>query len=272
VELCAVVNLDTVVSVGIWASGIGMSAVGVEMTINPPGDHKWLKWRYRVTFIALGIIFIGFSLWQNDRTEWEKKREADNRTQEQLTNEGNQRYMQGRLDSMSKMLGTLVTNSDPKQLANALRALVVASILKRTPTQSNLSNAQVKDAAHALTQKLRQLQQQMSQESEALYSNLDNLAQAPITTPDIESSMMSVAGEGRRKLAEFSAKNETRFGQVREDCINMVGLLQDRTPQPLPMPNETVSKALFGSLTGSNPVGEVADYIDQLANLVPVNR
>jgi hypothetical protein len=262
------VNIGTTLSVAIWATGILMTAVGIEMSLIPPTKH-YQRWAFRGVFFFLGLTFIVANLWQSSGLRSEHDQEQLRRHQEQLTNEGYQRYMQGQLDSQSKMLGTLIANSDPKQLANALRALVLASILKQTPTQSNLSNAQVKDAAHALTQKLHQLQQQMSQESEALYAKL---AQAPITTPDIETSMISSAAEGRRELAELSVKNETRFGQVRGDCINTIGLLQDRTPQPLPIPNETVSKALFGSLTGSNPVGEVADYIDQLANLVPVNR
>ena len=50
-------------------------------------------------------------------------------------------------------------------------------------------------------------------------------------------------------------------------------MLQNRVPPPQPIPSELVSIVLStGPLAGPNPVGAVADYIDQLADLLPVTR
>jgi hypothetical protein len=125
-------NVDLLISVGIWVTGVGMSALGIEMTINPPSDKN--KWLYRGIFILLGVAFVALSVWQFDRTDKENKRAAFEHQQEQLRNEGNIKYMQGQLDTQSKLLGMVVTNSDPKQLAVLLRnsAADKSTLKKRT--------------------------------------------------------------------------------------------------------------------------------------------
>ena len=75
-------NADLFISVGIWVTGVGMSAVGIEMTINPPS--KETKWLYRSSFIVMGLVFVGFSIWQFDRADRESKRLANEHQQEQL--------------------------------------------------------------------------------------------------------------------------------------------------------------------------------------------
>jgi hypothetical protein len=66
---------------------------------------------------------IGFSLWQDDIGKKEKKAESDRHTQEQISNEGNIKYMQGQLDSIGMMIGELGEGrSDPglTKLADAI--------------------------------------------------------------------------------------------------------------------------------------------------------
>jgi len=124
------VNVDLVISVGIWATGVGMSAVGIEMTLNPPSEKT--KWGYRGAFILMGVVFVGLGVWQFDRTEKESKRLATEHQQEQLRNEGNIKYMQGQLDSVNKLLAGLTANSDPKQIATLLAGMnVQRSTLKK---------------------------------------------------------------------------------------------------------------------------------------------
>jgi hypothetical protein len=124
------VNIDLLISVGIWITGVGMSAVGIEMTINPPSVTT--KWAYRGAFILMGVAFIGLSVWQFDRADWESKRLAGEHLQEQLRNEGNIKYMQGQLDSVNKLLAGLTDNSDPKQIALLLSGMnVQRSTLKK---------------------------------------------------------------------------------------------------------------------------------------------
>jgi hypothetical protein len=126
------VKVDLLISVGIWVTGVGMSAVGIEMTINPPSDKT--KWWYRAAFIVMGIAFVGLGVWQFDRTDKETKRLAADHQQEQLRNEGDIKYMQGQLDTQNKLLAGVVANSDPKQLAALLRGSATdkSTLKKRT--------------------------------------------------------------------------------------------------------------------------------------------
>jgi hypothetical protein len=114
-------NLSLLIYVGIWVTGIGMSAVGIEMTMNPPTDKT--KWRYRATFIFMGLTFFCLEVWQYARVESESKRLAHEHQEEQLRNEGNLKYMQGQLDSQNKLLTALTANSDPKQVAQLLTGM-----------------------------------------------------------------------------------------------------------------------------------------------------
>jgi hypothetical protein len=125
-------SVDLLISVGIWVAGVGMSFVGIEMTIHPPNDKN--KWFYRGIFILMGIAFVGLSVWQFDRTDKENKRLAAAHQQEQVRNEGNIKYMEGQLDTQSKLLGMVVANSDPKQLAALLRGPATdrSTLKKRT--------------------------------------------------------------------------------------------------------------------------------------------
>jgi hypothetical protein len=115
-------NVDLLISVGIWVAGVGMSAVGIEMTINPPNQPRKI-WLYRGSFIVLGIAFVGLSIWQFDRADKESKRAATEHQQEQVRSEGNIKYMQGQLDTQNKLLGMIATNSDPKQVASLLAGM-----------------------------------------------------------------------------------------------------------------------------------------------------
>jgi hypothetical protein len=105
------VNVDLLISVGIWASGVGMSLVGIEMTINPPSDKS--KWWYRSSFALLGLVFVGLSILQFDRTDKEAKRQSRIRQEERLQDVGNTRETQGEIRGIYDVLNKLSANSDP---------------------------------------------------------------------------------------------------------------------------------------------------------------
>ena len=114
------VNVDTAISVAIWATGIGMTSVGIEMTVTPP-TKSYQKWLYRSIFAVFGLVFIGANLWQSSRTQTEKQTEIAERHAEEVRNEGNIRYVEGQLDTMTKILHDLAMNSTPQQWMTALR-------------------------------------------------------------------------------------------------------------------------------------------------------
>jgi hypothetical protein len=118
-------NIDLAISVGIWTAGVGMSLVGIEMTIHPPNDSSpHLKWWYRGSFILLGVLFVGLSIWQFERAAAESLRSAHEHQEEQIRNEGNIKFVQGQLDAMTKVLGGLSTNSNPQTTISALKGIL----------------------------------------------------------------------------------------------------------------------------------------------------
>jgi len=113
-------HLDLAISLVILISGIGMTAVGIEMTINPPNAIN--KWWYRAIFLALGIVFVCSSRWQENRSDQRHTSEQVAHAQEQANYEAHLEYVQGQLDSMTKILGTLAANSSRQSLVAAIRA------------------------------------------------------------------------------------------------------------------------------------------------------
>jgi len=101
-----------------------MSAVGIEMTINPPTEGTNKKWWYRSTFITLGLAFVGLSIWQSDRLERKEAIASSQHQAEQVRNEGNLKFVQGQLDSINKVLGNMSNSNNPQQTAAMLKELL----------------------------------------------------------------------------------------------------------------------------------------------------
>ena len=115
--------MDLFISIVIWASGVGMTWVGIQMANHPPTTNR-AKRVYLSIFGFLGIAFVCFSIWQFERTEQTAYKQQNDHQQEQLTNEGHQKYMQSQLDSLNGMMSNLLRNSTPEQIAAAVRGLV----------------------------------------------------------------------------------------------------------------------------------------------------
>jgi len=161
------VNLDFAISAGIWVTGLGMSAIGIEMTIRPPTEeHKQRKWVYRGLFVFLGLAFIALNGWQFVRNDQAEQRRQDDHTQEQIRNEGDLKYMQGQLDSMNKVLGNLSANSDPRQVVSALRSVLLTAQNER-PALQKMSNKKLRDVVIAFANQLRGLNARYGRQEEA---------------------------------------------------------------------------------------------------------
>lgn len=154
------INPDLLISLGIGLCGVGMTAIGIETTLRPPTD-KTKRW-YRGAFIFLGGMFICLSILQFDRADKENKRQADQRTQEQLRNEGNLRYMQGQLDTQNGLLKILTVNSTPQQWAAAIKGVVAPATQKTTTPKtrlSEISNAALREIGIKQAQAIRVIAQ-----------------------------------------------------------------------------------------------------------------
>lgn len=141
---------------------------------------------------------------------------------------------------------------------------------KHTEAAADLSNAQVHDMAVDLSIRLRQFQRQMTQEESMAMANQWRMIQQAGEDKD---AIRKADIDLQRNDEERRAKYDQMFGPLRAESKNMINLLRYRVPPPQPLPNELVSINLYSSIMmGPGVPGAVADYIDQLADLLRVKR
>ncbi len=256
------VNPDLLISVGIWVSGVGMSAVGIEMTVRPPNEQS--KWWYRGIFISLGLMFVGLGVWQFDRADKESKRQAEAHQQEQLRNEGNLKFVQGQLDSISKVLGTLSSNSNSSQTLAALRA-VLPTITSGRPAIELMSNKQLRikviefcKQLRELVERHRQQQTQVSTQEQGAMSEVMPFDRA--LTEEERKKANKIWSDYTQRISDV----EIRFQREYEDQFSVSArmyrdeLLRRLGPQPPEMTHP------FGWASS-----EVAEYLERLARKLP---
>lgn len=245
------VNVDMVLSVAIWASGVGMSAVGVEVTIHPPQpEEEKKKWAFRGAFIILGAIFIAASLWQSDRADRETKQANADHVAEQLRNEGNIKYLQGQLDSQNALLKTLAANSTPKQWAAALKAIpsVASPVPIRRPISpttrfANVSNASLRDMGIKLAQQIR----------EAAHKADQVLTEQPQDAVRVRHAMQEA-------LWEYTSKYQADAIVLREEIMSRLPLIQ----------RLNYEDSLYQYANNATVLEEVATDLESLAKRLPL--
>jgi hypothetical protein len=99
-----------------------------------PGKKNLEMWYWISGFMFLFLFSIILAFVQQIRAT-AKERATEQKTQQvELRSRGEVKYMEGQLDTMNRVLGTLATNSDPKQNALLFKALLSASSTsKRDP-------------------------------------------------------------------------------------------------------------------------------------------
>jgi len=134
--------------------------------------------------------------------------------------------------------------------------------------QSQYTNEQIKDSAMALSRRLREFQRQMNDDdSRASDLWMKRMAAGSKKKKKQEEAMEAM----RRDREKLRAQHEQSFGPLRAESKNIIFHLSNRVPAPQPIPNPLLKFALFNG-AGPNPAYVIADYIDQLALLVPVKR
>ncbi len=140
---------------------------------------------------------------------------------------------------------------------------------------SGYTNAQIKDSALALARRMRQLQREQNRkQSQLLLDFQQQLANSPKHKKAlVEEWNRQQQAEMTKRMMEIDSETETRFGPLRAEARTIIFHLNNRVPAPEPIPSVLVSIALStGPLAGPDPISNVADYIEQLAQLVPVSR
>jgi hypothetical protein len=120
---------------------------------------------------------------------------------------------------------------------------------------SDMSNEQLKDSALALSRRIRAVQEELN-------NNIFRATSRPSATPQ----------EIGQNEVEILNRAESQFGPLRAEAQNVIFHLRNRVPPPQPFPSELVRFCLSGRCAGPSPFSGVADYVDQLAYLVPDSR
>jgi hypothetical protein len=262
-------NVDLLISVGIWFSGVGMSAVGIEMTINPPtadstGNKKW--W-YRSTFIVLGLAFIGLSIWQSDRLQQKEIVASSQHQTEQVRNEGNLKYMQGQLDSINKVLGTISGNNSPQQTAAILKSILPHIETDGKSALEKMSRKELRSKVLEFANQMRELSGRYFQQEE----NASLTAQAEMRT--VSNDDKTKRDEMWNKSIQQSIQRSNQFGlDFKEQYLGSAVSYRDELLRRLgPQPPETGLNrpmALEGWIAPMS-VDATAMFLEKLARNLP---
>jgi hypothetical protein len=248
------INADLAISVGIWGTGVGMSAIGIEMTINPPTNIT--KWWFRAIFIALGLAFVGLSIWQFARTEREDKRKTIEHEQEQLRNEGNLKFMQGQLYSIQSIVADMSKSGLPG-LKEFAAAVTKALSQERVPgpTKKELCARALAVASH-----LRDMQSRYRVE-DGRASDQTFAAMVATKTPEERSQIWS---KGQQIRSQIDSRYEYELGQTLGEIIYVKDALKEKLPAA-PEPDLEVRVVFQGHLAGADPLTHAANYFDVMA-------
>jgi hypothetical protein len=103
-----------------------------------PGTRNLERSLWVCGFLALFLLSIVLSFIQQVRNTTQQRAADGKAAQAELKSTGDIKYMQGELDSINKVLGTLSANSDPKQTAAILKGIMPA-IPSGSPRQESNS-------------------------------------------------------------------------------------------------------------------------------------
>jgi hypothetical protein len=267
VEVRAMVKIDLFISIGIVVAGVGMSLVGIEMTIHPPDAKSQAKW-YRGSFIILGLVFIGLNIWQFERAAVETQRLADKHQEEQIRNEGNIKFVQGQLDTMTKALSGLSANSSPQQILSVLKQIRPSGV--EPPAIQRMTHSQLREKVIAFANELRKL-------------NVDQRRDSMSESMALQQRLREAPADQRKVISQDNTNQMLRFNNEQSLFIstNYVGpateyrdeLLRRLGPQE---PNEEEVHMYFWYMGGaglnnlsSNNLAPTAEYLERLARMLP---
>jgi len=265
-EVCVVVNIDLLISTGLWLSGLGMTGLGVEMTLDRRAPER--KMVYRFAFCALGAIFIALSYKQSDISEKRARELAEKHQQEELRSEGNVKYVQGQLDSVNKVLGILAANSDPKQVAAALNGILPKTIASaptglQPPAIERMTNKQLRDQIIDFCGQLRQfVKQQDDRETTANNSFREQERAAKDQTERqklFQEEIHSFEYRHNQMKYDFNSKYKASAIMYRDELIRRLG------PQPPASTTGRETAALDSDFVDTRFLDDTAAYLENLA-------
>jgi hypothetical protein len=204
----------------------------------PDAESYTRRRRWFIAFILLGVLGIGFAVWQqvrvtaqqkyaDDEARAKQKREEEIARETQSRLEGDKKYTQGQLDSINKVLNGLVQSPKGNEnyreiIAAVLAATSSAASKSNTPTGlKGLTNAQLRDKANEVAKRI---------------DAIDNQYELDMGATEIRNNI-----NFRAALLAAEARESQNFSQIRPETQIVYEELLLRLPPEVATPTQPQS-------------------------------
>lgn len=235
---------------------------GILATKALPDDKRRERSRWIALFVVLVLIAIILAFIQQVKVTREKQEAEAKAASNEKALFGENKFTQGQLDSINKVLSSLVsgTTHDSTFTKDVIKALASTSKIASASAEHAFSNSQLRDSAIDLARRLRALQTSFDDASEKIMMERPG----KLTTRD-EWAKFNAARDEKETL--LRGKFEEDFVPLRAEAINMRSQLLNRLPAQ--EENADVNRMLkYGALAGPHPLYELATYYEKLARLL----
>jgi len=241
-----------------------------------PKDKRLEQGLWTALFVGLALIAIGLAFVQQVRitTQQTNADEVANKRQSAL--EGTNRYTQGQLDSITKVLTSLVSSgSSNNDYKTTLRALLASAATRNVPPVNGpvglkgLSNAELRDQALKMVTAIRTVEQQYEEEDSRL---MNQNRFDPSKDKAYNDSLWSGYTQAMNAVHQ---REVSRWEPLHVQCGLLITEITSRLPPAeVPVDPEGVVKMTteYDMLAGAYPLKSLAGYLEKLALLLPQQR
>jgi hypothetical protein len=222
-----------------------------------PNAKQGERYIWFSVLIVICLLGIGLSFWQQVRSTNVQKTVEEAEHAKELKLEGENRYTQGQLDSINKVLTSVVSNSGGASQKEFIRALLTATALAGGKPQApvglkGLSNKDLRDRVYEIAGKIDIIERQYEEQS---------------------------SPEGGRIDPELATAHEGQsFAMIRPEAQIVYEELLSRLPSEaspsstLDMDSVKTRLAMeTGQLAGAYPLRSVSAYLRKLATLLTLS-
>ena len=236
-----------------------------------PGEPEKRRKKIVLWSVIFGALFI-FSVllagYQQVRATSQQRETEQKAAQEKLLSEGEVKYTQGQLDSINKILASVVQQGGAESrsleaalVKGALGASVISRPVNQVPAIKQLSNDDLQKRAISMANSIREIDREER-----------NSVPIPLSpNPSNQGSFFAAA-----QTAHIRANDQ--WGAIHVQCGVLVQEMLTRIPAGSLASTAVQQQQQYqidltietGRADGANPLTMVADYVERLARALPV--
>jgi hypothetical protein len=230
-------------------------------------------------FVFLFVISVVLAFVQQTRNTTQQQLAAQIAHDKDLIGTGNIRYMQGQLDSINKVLGSLSSQSDPRQIVGILKSMSAPLVPTpsaapqgvEAPAIQRMSNGQLRERVIQFANAMRQFDADSEIASEAQATKeMREMAAIPKDEKDKQQQAWQASSDRRGAMMHnYTLQVEQTFvgeaTEYRDELLRRLGPQKPLSP--------TEQTMLFWGLPGITvnhwSVVGTAQYLEGLARILP---